>query len=329
MQHLVDWELLAKYLSGECSPSELKLVQQWLEENPLHVKYVDQLKLVWKETGQSVNFNPNIEQAWEKIKRNIDVKDKSVSNHRFLNFNSWAFRVAAMLVLVVGVSLVIYYISSISSSTLKEVKTGVQQKLLIRLEDSTLITLNQNSYLRYPSSFKKEQREIWLEGEAYLEVAHRPSQPFIIYTDKATTKVLGTSFVISSYPSDSIVSVIVVSGKVQLSKSNSVKENIYLTKGFTGVFYKKDNLLKKTENTDPNFLSWKTGKFYFDQTPLSEVVNYLDGYYPYVFSIKDSSLKTIRLTSIFDQQSMQDVLKIMELSLHLSYTIKKDTVYLY
>jgi cytoskeletal protein RodZ len=60
----------------------------------------------------------------------------------------------------------------------------------ITLSDGTKLWLNSGSRAIYPVTFNKKYREIFIEGEAYLEVAQNASQPFYVKTDKINVKVL-------------------------------------------------------------------------------------------------------------------------------------------
>lgn len=68
------------------------------------------------------------------------------------------------------------------------------------LSDGTRIWMNAESLLRYPTSFIGEKREVFLEGEAFFEVAKDAKHPFIVHTNRHSVEVLGTSFNISAYP---------------------------------------------------------------------------------------------------------------------------------
>lgn len=87
----------------------------------------------------------------------------------------------------------------------------------VQLEDGTVVQLNAGSRLVYPSSFDKNKREVFLEGEAFFEVAPNAGAPFFVYTSNMETEVLGTSFNISAYKDDTRKSIVLVTGSVQLN----------------------------------------------------------------------------------------------------------------
>ena len=85
------------------------------------------------------------------------------------------------------------------------------------LPDGTRIYLNAGTTLRYPDHFAGGSREIFLSGEAYLEVSRDTSRPFIVRTDDMDVRVLGTVFNVNAYPDGNYVRTTLVEGKVETS----------------------------------------------------------------------------------------------------------------
>ena len=90
----------------------------------------------------------------------------------------------------------------------KHTRPGEQRRL--QLADGSVVWLNAGSRLRYPAAFARPQREVFLEGEAFFEVARDPKKPFLIHAGQSTTRVLGTSFSVRSYAREPAVVVVVV-----------------------------------------------------------------------------------------------------------------------
>ena len=86
----------------------------------------------------------------------------------------------------------------------------------ISLEDGTRVWLNSESTLKYPEVFTGTTREVFLEGEAYFEVARNTNCPFIVHTGIQNVRVLGTSFGITNYADDQNLTTTLVNGKVQV-----------------------------------------------------------------------------------------------------------------
>jgi ferric-dicitrate binding protein FerR (iron transport regulator) len=85
----------------------------------------------------------------------------------------------------------------------------VLHRQLINLPDGSKVVLNANSKLEYPPGFSNNTREVYLDGEAYFDIAHDPGKPFIVHTGSISTRVLGTAFNINAYRSQQFVEVTV------------------------------------------------------------------------------------------------------------------------
>src|SRR5699024_6029080 len=94
------------------------------------------------------------------------------------------------------------------------------RKYKIKLADGTIVHLNSASTLKYPIQFSgNENRQVYLEGEAYFEVSHDSIHPFVVKTSPLTIKVLGTKFNHRGYITDSLGKTTLTQGKVAVWKS--------------------------------------------------------------------------------------------------------------
>jgi len=157
-------------------------------------------------------------------------------------------------------------------NTLKTPK-GATYELV--LADGTLVSLNADSKLTYPSSFESGDRIVELEGEAYFQVTKtKDHKSFIVKTKNQQTKVLGTKFNINTYSEDEGVRTSLQEGSVIVSQQNSA---VKLTPN-EQAFSKDGKLQSKTINID-QVLSWKSGQFCFDGTNTSEVFKEIARWY--------------------------------------------------
>lgn len=107
--------------------------------------------------------------------------------------------------------------TSQSRNTLNQliVPKGMTSQLL--LSDGTKIWVNAGSKVLFPSVFSKEKRDIYIDGEAYMEVAHKPEQPFYVATAYFEIKVLGTSFNVFAYKEDIMKEIALISGEIEIT----------------------------------------------------------------------------------------------------------------
>ena len=112
-----------------------------------------------------------------------------------------------------------------ASTTLIEKDNNTDKPLLITLSDGSSILLQGGSRLSYPANFEGDKREVYLDGEAFFEVAKNPERPFLVYANELVTKVLGTSFNIKSFKGQKDIQVIVRTGKVSVFKLNEIQNS--------------------------------------------------------------------------------------------------------
>ena len=136
--------------------------------------------------------------------------------------------------------------------------------------------LNAASTLEFPESFDKNERVVFLEGEAYFDVKHADKVPFIIYTGQVSTEVLGTAFNIKAYPDLEKVTVSVNRGKVKVNYEN--KQVAMLTHGQQVIINRKVNRIKEKEVKEEESASWQQGKLMYDDYSVADILSDLESH---------------------------------------------------
>lgn len=94
------------------------------------------------------------------------------------------------------------------------VPKGRRSQLL--LSDGTKVWVNAGTKVVYPRVFGEKKREIYVDGEVYLEVTHDEKRPFYVNTEGFEVKVLGTSFDVFAYKQLATSRVVLVNGSVEI-----------------------------------------------------------------------------------------------------------------
>ncbi|WP_163711362.1 FecR family protein [Mangrovibacterium lignilyticum] len=166
---------------------------------------------------------------------------------------------------------------------MNEVVIPYGKRSQIVLADGTHVWLNAGSRLAFPSQFNGKQREIYLEGEAYFEVAHNTQQPFIVNTDVIAVKVLGTKFNLSAYASEPVAETTLLEGKVamaDLTRKQLFNRETILAPNQKGTFNKEQREISVKDEPDADLaIAWIEGWLEFHQQPLSSVIAKLERYY--------------------------------------------------
>nr|WP_255486848.1 FecR domain-containing protein [Mucilaginibacter sp. SP1R1] len=182
------------------------------------------------------------------------------------------------------------------------------KKIQIGLPDGTQVWVNSGSKLKYPSSFTGSKRELYLEGEAYFDVAHDATRPFIIHTGKLLTRVLGTAFNIKAYATNEM-SVTVARGKVSVGLQNK----------FLGVLtpnqclsYNAVNGSAKKYKVDASKLRWMNGDLIFNDTDIEGAAKIIERWYDVKVAFANTRISTRRFTASFLQhENIDQVMNVL------------------
>lgn len=196
----------------------------------------------------------------------------------------------------------------------------------VELADGSKLWLNSGSRAIYPVVFNKKNREIFLEGEGYLEVAHDPSRPFYVVTDQVRVKVLGTKFNISAYKDDNQVSVVLVEGSVQASVGTQKVE----LKPDQIMNYAINSRKLSVEQTNVmEYISWKDGWMLCNKEPIESITTKISRYYDVKISYDDIRLSSMTLTGKLDLKSnCEEVLRVICATAPIQYEIIDNTIHL-
>jgi len=228
----------------------------------------------------------------------------------------WWMAAAVVLVLVLG-SLTWHVMGPRRSQpavAIQQPQAGEKQTGFIRhitLPDGTHVVLQANSQLDYPEKFMGKAREVVLSGEAYFDVAEDKRKPFIIYTGRIRTTVLGTAFNIRALPDDKKITVSVTTGKVK------VEDNRRLLAVLTPdqqVTYRPVTAVvsKDSVNAISLVTDWTKQDMVFEGQSFEEVVTTLGRRYGVEIRFKNEALKKCTIKAFFNgTESLDKVLDIL------------------
>ncbi|MDJ1479749.1 FecR domain-containing protein [Cytophagaceae bacterium YF14B1] len=307
-------ELIARYLAGEADPMEAIAIDDWQENSLENQLYFQQMRAAWQATRPERNFvMPDIDQDWKILDTLLDqpADSSKTSNERTLTpevekpvNSNWFLRVAASVLIVLGIGAIFYWIGGKPRTREMASVSSHDAKILEqRLPDNSHVVLSAHSTLTYAKNFEGDTREVKLTGEAYFQVTPNKLKPFIIHTDKAEVKVVGTAFNVDATGNAVVISV--TSGKVQLSAADT---SVYLVKGQTGTWQKNSRIIEVTSVVNTNALGYATHMLEFKETPLKMVISDIEKMYACKISLKNNNLADCKFSSIFDNSSLDEVL---------------------
>ncbi|HEY0669740.1 MAG TPA: FecR domain-containing protein [Sphingobacteriaceae bacterium] len=178
------------------------------------------------------------------------------------------------------------------------------------LPDGTRVWLNAASSLRYPASFTGKKRIVYLDGEAYFEVAKNAAKPFHVEVRGLDVEVLGTHFNINAYHDESYAKTTLLEGAVKVKRGDVQK---LLTPGQQAVSGGSGPLKVIAADSD-EVLAWKNGYFYFNKSTLPEIMRQLSRWYDVDIRYEGTIPDRIFGGEISRSSNASEVLKILELS---------------
>ncbi|MHA7864944.1 FecR family protein [Flagellimonas marinaquae] len=204
------------------------------------------------------------------------------------------------------------------------------ERLSVTLEDGSVVMLNAGSTMIYPSSFKgAKRREISVTGEAYFQVAKNPDKPFIVRTSKMDTQVYGTIFNVSAYPEDNINAVVLVEGSVgvgtDLGESLEGAQMLKPSQKASSILGEGNKFLIEDVDVYP-YISWTKGILVFENEPMGKIIKRLERQYGIQIDNRFVQLEERRFTGMFDEESIDRVLRTIQAHTHFSYDVKNEMI---
>lgn len=350
-------ELLGKRLADELSPEESAEFTGYISANQSYKKEYESLKSYWQQ--EEVPDEHTIA-LFEKIKKQTDIAEitrqqqqqeqpqqqqQPQSNHVIGKpsslplYRQWR-AIAAMLAIAL-LSFGTYHFFSAdqrgqqtTSTKWKRFYTPARVRSELTLPDGSKVTLNSASILRYPVAFSGNTREVYLTGEAYLDVAHDSKHPFILHTEKMDIRVLGTQFNVKSYADDSTKEATLFRGSIAVTFPEYPDSRLLL-KPSEKVVVKNSGYERSTtaffDNENHYHLEtmWMKGQLAFRDASLGSIANSLARKYGVKMVFKNNNIRNLKFSGSFEKETLSEALHSLQIVTPFNFTIKRDTVYLY
>jgi len=212
------------------SPSSNTFWNDWLQKSPDKKVVVEQAREIINRLHQANRQTiPTalIDDAWQNI-RKATIAKPVIANRR-IGWYSWA--AAAVALLIIGVMIfnaekgvqVSEDIAASSPAKWIDYKNTTEFVKRIELADGSLVTLEPESSIKYPTSFDGKNRSVALDGEGFFDIQRDTTQPFYVYANATVIRVLGTSFFVKAKGINKEIEVIVKTGKVAVYKRKDLQ----------------------------------------------------------------------------------------------------------
>lgn len=315
-------KLIEKYLAGQCSEEEKTAVEQWYET------FEQQQRLFFN--GDPKEMEESSERSLKALQRRLP---QNYEHHLKLpsekptarpksspvrHFHIWV--AAACVLLCLSVLIGLYFKQTQFPEKYTVLSVGIGKVKHWKLPDGSSVWLNAGSTMKLPKNFNKEKREVYLEGEAFFDVAKQVDKPFLIHSGNLHTRVLGTTFSISAYQAATLNTVTVVNGKVQVSDASGILDNLTADRKME---YSNSSGKHAIATIDAaKEMAWNAQQLVFTDLPMADIALHLQHWYGYQFYFKNQPLKNVRFTASFKNTiSLQSLLNVMQEVSHVNYQL--------
>lgn len=308
-------KLLDRYLKGEATQEEQRLVEQWLESPA-------------KEPSPWDEMQPELQDQWlegtyHRIEGTIDAKGKKV-----VKLAPRLKLAMASAAIFIGFLVFFFWPSpnhDVPTTSWTSISVPAGKKQYVVLNDGSSVWVNGGSEIKYTAAFGDQTREIYLSGEAYFDVKHDANKPFKVYTGKLTTTVLGTAFNITANKLSKEIKVAVTRGRVQVANESKILG--LLTPNEQLVYQDQAQSAVQSHVNAMATLKWLPDDLYFDNTTFDAAATALEKRYNVQVKFDNEKLKNCRFTgTIQKDKTLEQALNVICEFNHATYKRKSNIV---
>ena len=329
--------------------------EQYISDYPFETEKIEEAKQMV--LGLHVMLKQQYANS-NKNERLLKEKNKPVSKmFSAKNMFRYAAAVAAVFVIILAARTMMNVTHKETNEPAKQIvaasasdntffyQTANGEKKVVTLSDDTKIWLNAGSQLRIDEKYGKENRKVYLSGEALFDVIHDESLPFIVYTDKYEVKDLGTVFNVKAYPGDKESETSLIRGKIEIKVTNSTRK-IFLSPNQKVVINNDKPEVKEKEpavqeaSMDITLLplsynqkdsavvetAWTQNRLEIVNEDFYEMKEKLERWFDVKITIKDDEVGKYPFTATFEKENIQQVLQALQYAYHFNYNIKNNEV---
>jgi transmembrane sensor len=331
LQEASEW--IARLNADDVIVEDRSKFEIWRNAHPLHDRVFDDLAENWNRFAaarpvvRAVTFGQSMNDTAARV-----AVEKSFVRSRWRRV-AWAAVVAGILS---GVGWFAY----LHVNPTGTYATALGEHATVSLPDGSTLQLDSESRVRV--DFSKAYRVVHLEhGEAFFKVAHDVQRPFWVVGAGSWVRAVGTAFNVSLGVTG--MRVTVSEGTVKVGTVTPLLQDLpfadalltdvpalsVLTAGHEADLHGSAVAIRRLTRAQlARAVSWRAGTLYFENQPLSEVVETLSRYTPLHLAITDPSLRELPVAGTFDAnpQGVEAFLAMLDQGFGLTVHREADKV---
>lgn len=310
-------ELIIGYLQNNLTQEETDCFYNWVNESASNKELFFEIKAMY-DAGLPLSTPLETSESWGRL---LNKKKNSQSRRFNLWYQISTYVAVALLAVAISSMYFLFFHEEDNSLYSKYIGGDGLEADVVELPDGTHISLGSKTTFHYDKDYGKDKRIVYLEGEAYFDVAKQKDKPFIVKTKEQDIEALGTKFNVMAYPLDSLVITTLLEGSVQLKTMNFPERTIMRPN--QQLIYNRNTKQASLFHVDARqFTSWTTGYYYFHEQSLKAILDRLSHVYGMQFTVNSEILNQRTFTGTFYRgQSIKDIMEIVNLSIPIKYKI--------
>lgn len=308
-------ELLHKFFAGKASNEEILKIKSWTEQSDENLQELISERKIY-DTIQLNIHNPLT------VVSEVTIDEQPVRRFSMNSFAKEFLKIASVVLITILASWMLFNNNKINANELamQTIKVPAGQRINVVLPDGTSVWVNSKSTLTYPVAFNTEQRNVYLEGQAYFDVAKNKDVPFIVNTQEGSVKALGTAFDVISLSDDNVFETMLLEGSVEVSLSTDLSRKVILIPNQKATVSEGDFSITTVEDQNP--YEWRNGLVSFRNKKFKEIMTILEKTYDIDIELKDANVGDQMYTGKFRiSDGIQYALDVLSLYKKIDYKI--------
>ena len=320
-QHII--EQIVASLDGRESSDEGVSLRAWMAQSAQNREYFAQIRNIYEMSGRQLDPTAiRTDKALQKVLRRIAPQKKT------FRLGKWLQQAAAILFIPLLATSLYFVLNNKPlvapepTVNYHEMRVAAGSRSFFTLPDGSLVWLNSGSKIRYPDRFTGNERTIFIEGEAYIEVTSNKENPFVVNTPAIQVRATGTKFHLTDFADNTVKEVTLLSGKVAVGKMDGDNQAVHLldlNPGQHVEYALYDHTTHITEGDLYKYYAWKDNKIVFRNDLMTDVVKRISQLYGVDIELQGEELKTYRYRATFEDESLNEILKLLKLSAPINY----------
>lgn len=318
-------ELIIGYLQGTLSRKEEYLFYAWVDKKEENKNLFFKTKAIYDACSPLKNANAT-QSSWKSLLH----KRKLATSLPYRLWQMWGrYAAVAATVLVLSSIFFLKYNHHQESKPIHFRGGNNLEAGIVILPDGSSVKLGSNTNFHCDTYYGEKNRIVYLEGEAYFDVANKKDHPFIVKIKGQEIEALGTKFNVMAYPEDSVFTTTLLEGSVKLT-TQELASSTTLKPDQQFVYNRRSHTTYINQVDGDQFISWTNGYYYFESQTLESILYRLKHLYGIDFIVKSENLnKRIFVGTFYKGQSPKNIMEIINLSIPIKYEISKDKVTLW